>query len=227
LEQEPLEFSTSSLLRVVAQQTLFPTVTQVAGPAEAHYLRQVPPLLEAFDVPDLVVAPRARIVVEDARTQKRLGKLGLRAAEFDVPEAVLRRLAERDAGVRGEEVSNTLETVVSEQLKRFEPALLAIDPNLQHALSRTRRHVAKGAAGLARRIDRARMLHDTERAQRVARVGRWLTPGDKPQERSLGASCFMARFGLENYKAVVFRAVEQHLNELDLGHLPRLHEVSP
>ncbi len=227
LEQEPLEFSTSSLLRVVAQQTLFPTVTQVAGPAEAHYLRQVPPLLAAFDVPGLLVAPRVRIVVVDARSRRRLDKLGLRAAEFDGPETVLHRLADRDAGVRGEEVSKALETMAAEQLARFQRGLLAIDPELQHALSRTRRHVAKGAAGLARRIDRARMLRDAERTEQVARVGRWLTPGNNPQERTIGASCFIARFGLESFKTSVFRAVEQHVEEIDTGHSPRLQEIFP
>jgi bacillithiol biosynthesis cysteine-adding enzyme BshC len=215
LERNPLLFSTSSLLRVVVQQALFPTITQVAGPAEALYLQQVPPLLNAFGVPALHVTPRARIVLSDARTDRRLAGLGLTAAVFDGPERILRKLAERDPGVRGDDVLAGLHAATEHALEEWSDGVLELDRDLERALARTRNHIAKGAARLAARIDQARARRDETRVATVERLGRVLTPGGKPQERTLGAIHWIAHLGLERFKSKIFAAVETHLDHLD------------
>lgn len=226
LDEHPLHFSTSALLRVVTQQMLFPVMTQVVGPGEGRYLRQTPPLLEAFGCSALAVTPRLRLAVKSPRCDRRLTRLGLDIAEFDSPVEVLRRLANDDDGVHGDSAARSLQCAFTEELDRISGDILAIDPQLERELTRTRRHMEKGTTALGARIDRARVARDQQRIAHVERLGHVLTPGGQPQERVLGVVHFIARFGLARFKTAVFRAVEQHLDQLQLGKPPQLLGVS-
>lgn len=227
LDREPLAFSTSSLLRVITQQSLLPVVAQVAGPAEARYLQQIPPLLQLFECSALEVVARAKLVVSDPRSRKRLSRLGLDAARFDGADAVLRRLAAEDGGLCGADLRSSLETKLARELDALTPELTALDPNLKRAIERTKRHVAKGMARLGDRVDRARERHDSERVATVDKLARVFTPGGHPQERCLGTAHFIAQWGLPRFKAAVFCGVKRHLDMLDSGQPPQLIEVVP
>lgn len=218
LEREPLSFSTSSLLRVVLQDTLLPTVAQVAGPGEARYLRQLPPLHAAFGLTSPPVVPRARFVITDRACRRRLDALGIAASEVTEREPLLRALAANDGGPRGDAVVERLTSALERELVELGPELIAVDPSLARALSRTRRHIARGAGKLGERVERARARRDATRVERVEWLCRRLRPGGAPQERALGVVHFAARYGLASLERGVFAAIDAHPGPL--------HEVS-
>jgi bacillithiol biosynthesis cysteine-adding enzyme BshC len=201
LDHDPLRFSTSTLLRVVLQDTLLPTVAYVAGPGEARYLPQAAALHQVYGVPEPAVVPRARFVVTDARTRRDLDALGVGATA--VEGDVLARLAARDGGLSGADLEARVVAAVERELAVLDA------PDLAGARERTRRHVARGAAALAARIDRVRARRDHVRVERVERVCRQLRPGGQPQERALAFPHFASRHGLEVWKSAVLAALEQ------------------
>ncbi|MCA9618891.1 MAG: bacillithiol biosynthesis BshC, partial [Myxococcales bacterium] len=227
LAREPRRFSTSSLLRVVVQDSLLPTAAQVAGPSEAQYLEQMPPLHEAFGLrsPDVVL--RGRFVVTDTAARRRLADLGLDATAIGGgPEAILERLASEEPGPNGDEVAARLVEAMGRELDALTPDLQAIDASLAHAVERTRRHVARGAGSLGRRIDRARARRDGVRNERVAWLCRRLAPGGIPQERGLSFVALAARYGIATLREAVAARVEDHLAISNEGRAPGLLEVA-
>ncbi len=222
LEREPLSFSTSSLLRVVLQDTLLPTVAQVAGPGEARYLRQLPPLSAAFGVRPPCVVPRARVVVTDPACRRRLDALGIAATDVGDLEPLLRALSQGDGGPAGDEVRGRLVGAVERELVALGPELEAIEPSLARALARTRAHVARGAERLGRRVERARAHRDATRVERVERLCRRLHPGGAPQERALAVPHFVARFGLRPLVHGLLGIIDEQLCRGELGRLREL-----
>lgn len=227
LEREPLAFSTSALLRVILEDTLLPTLAQVAGPGEARYLRQLPPLYAACDMAPSRIVPRVRIVVVDERSRKSLEQLGASSGALADREALLRRLAEGDEGPRGHDVAARLRQAVDQQMTTLAPALTALDPSLARAMERTRRHVDKGVTRLGERVERARARRDQTRVDRVDGVCRRLWPMGGPQERTLSFPHFAAHHGLAAFKRATFSAAEAHLDAIERGEADRAHEVTP
>ncbi len=225
LQRAPLHFSTSALLRVVLQNTLLPTLAQVAGPGEARYLKQLPPLYNLFGVTPAAVVPRARFVVTSNRCRRRLDALGISATALNDEHALLHALAQGDAGPKGDEVVARLMQAIDPILNDLAPDLVAIDPALDKAALRTRRHVLRGVAGLGKRIDSARAQKDSTRVARVRYLTRRLLPGGAPQERVLAFPHFAARFGVAALKSSMFNAIEEHLEHVDKN-MPRLQELA-
>jgi bacillithiol biosynthesis cysteine-adding enzyme BshC len=114
----PEEFSPSVLLRPIVQDTLFPTVSYVAGPNELAYLGQLRRVYEAFSTPMPLIQHRATATIVDAnamrflmrydigaRVAARAGRSGpqrrTRGAAAAVGRGVARRRAARDRAAHG------------------------------------------------------------------------------------------------------------------------------
>lgn len=225
LSRAPRTFSTSCLLRVVLQQHLLPHTLQIAGPGESRYLRQTPPLLDAFEVSRPRVMLRARMVLVDPRCRRRLQALGIAAEELIDRDALLARLAEKDPGIGGEEARNRLLSTFDRELDALTEELTALDAGLEAAASRTRRHVHKGVEKLGARVTRARMRRDEDRIARIDYLTARLAPRGAPQERVLSFPHFVARYSLAEFKRRVFDTVDAHLESLAAGATPVLHEI--
>jgi bacillithiol biosynthesis cysteine-adding enzyme BshC len=223
LESEPRTFSTSCMLRVALQNTLFPVEAQVAGPGEAHYLRQAPPLCTALDAPEAPVVPRARIAIVDQRCRRRLDALGLSAGDVNDRDTLLRRLAKDDAGLTGQAVTTRLLQAFESALDDMRAPLERLD---ERAVERTEKHVHKGVNKLGRRIDDARARRDTDRVARVDSLCRHLLPNGGPQERVLSFPHFVARHGLGDFKRGVLEAADEHLRRTAAGEHAILHAVA-
>src|SRR5262249_40431833 len=72
LENQPLTFSASALLRPIVQDVLLPTVAYVAGPSELAYHGQTQVLYPFFGRPQPVIFPRAGFTLVDNRIQRLL-----------------------------------------------------------------------------------------------------------------------------------------------------------
>lgn len=203
---EPLRFSTSALLRPLVQDTLLPTAVVVGGPGEANYFAQLPPLYAHLGVPFPLFVPRARFRVVDARTRSLLGTLGLTAAEVEVPPAAL---LERLLPPPPEPSPQALERRLAEAV---EPLLASVEApagsDLEDAVARTRKTIARAASRLAGRYARARLQRDDVLAARVERAQRALFPHGAPQERVLGLPGFAARQGVAGFVSCVLAHLE-------------------
>ena len=199
LEEEPLRFSTSALLRPIVQDTLWPTAAYVGGPAELSYFAQLGPVYEHFGLPLPLVVPRARFRCVDARARRLLAELGITADDVGGPRgALLVRLgvAATPAGAPTPEalrarVASEIAPAVDDIARVVSGAV----PPLGRAAARTRASVAHALARLSDRYARALGERDRVAVDRLARVEAALAPGGVPQERAYAWPSLAGRVG--------------------------------
>nr|WP_255665446.1 bacillithiol biosynthesis cysteine-adding enzyme BshC [Myxococcus sp. AS-1-15] len=210
LEQEPLRFTTSALLRPLLQDTWLPTAAYVGGPGEVSYFAQLAPLYAHAGLPMPLVVPRARFRVLDDRARRLLHKLGLTADEASQPrEALLTKLATRDAAEPFEPagaVEARLFGAFSAELDTLGESMLKLDPRLLDALKRTRGTVRAAVSRLSARYGRALALRDEVTTERVDRLRAMLLPEGAPQERIHGMAYHACRFGTRAFTRQVLDA---------------------
>jgi bacillithiol biosynthesis cysteine-adding enzyme BshC len=194
LAQEPLRFSSSALLRPLVQDSLLPTCAYVGGPAEVAYFAQLPPLYARLGVPMPLIAPRARLRVLDAASRSLLERLGLCAADFDLPRTAL--LA-RVAGAADQSADvHRLRARLLGSLERELDAVSALGlDQLSASIRRTRETCASSLHKLADKVERVSLERDHVAGERIDRAIAALRPGGVPQERAYGFTALAARSG--------------------------------
>jgi len=213
LAADPLRFSTSALLRPIAQDTLLPTAAYVGGPGEVAYFAQLPPLYRAFDRPLPPIVPRARFRIVDERARRLLDRLGLSADDAARPEAeLLARLGAADPpGAAGSGAAGPGADVNARLLAPFTRAhgelaaqLAGAGRDVARALARTAGSVERAIGKLAGKVERAALYRDAARVDAVRRLRALLAPDGTPQERTHGLAGFASR---ADDRAIVERAI--------------------
>jgi uncharacterized protein YllA (UPF0747 family) len=205
LEEDPLRFSTSALLRPLVQDTLLPAAAYVGGPAEVSYFAQLGPVYDELGVPQPLVAPRARFRVLEAPARRRLAQLGLSAADAERPRAELLARAARTR--TGAPSADDLRRRVADGIVPAADALArdvtAADPGLAHAAARARASVQRVLERLVARYAHDLGARDEATAARVDKVIAALAPGGVPQERFYSWPSLAARQGAARFRALV------------------------
>jgi bacillithiol synthase len=197
LQEEPLRFSTSALLRPLAQDTILPTAAYIGGPAECKYFAQLPPLYAHFGLALPMVAPRARFRILDQPTQRLLERLGLRPEDAERPrEELARRIQARPDWLPPPEWLRTrLLRPLERELEALLPHAKGLDPRLERNVRKTRDHVAYGVEKLVSRLERAALAQDHAAEERLDLLLTALCPGGVPQERVYAFPALAARVG--------------------------------
>ncbi len=218
LEREPLRFSTSALLRPIAQDTLFPTAVYVGGPAEVDYFAQLPPLYAHFGLEPPLVALRARFRLVPARVRDLLQRLSLSGADLDRPIEELRaplRTAEESRASPGPAWLAEVEG----RLDAYARGVPEGDRAMRRSVERTRATLRVALERLAARHRARRSGAADSRLAQLDEVARWLRPHGVPQERTYSFPAFAARLGLRAFGSRVLQAVvpfDAAVREIDL-----------
>jgi bacillithiol biosynthesis cysteine-adding enzyme BshC len=197
LEREPGRFSPNAALRPLFQDTLFPTVAMVLGPAELAYCAQLALAYERLGVPMPVLFPRASLTLLEPRITRLMAGRGLTLGEAI---ALGPRLA-NEVGRRAlpEGLTAHIGSARSSVAAAWEGLVGEID-RLDHTLRRT---AELAAAYSDRRFDimerktaRALVRRDVEVARQAAALEAALAPRGGLQERTLCPVPFAARCGV-------------------------------
>ena len=192
----PHEFSPNVLLRPVTQDTLFPTVCYVGGPAEVAYYGQLRGVYEAFGVPMPLVMPRATATVVDANAFRFLTR-------YDVP---LESLSAQDEATLNALLASQLPPSVESSIEEARRAIDAtmttvagelprVDPTLEGAARSTMSRMQDDLTRLqAKVIQAAKRKNETLRRQ-FTHAQALTFPGGEPQERALGLVYFLNKYG--------------------------------
>lgn len=209
LDAEPLQFSTSALLRPILQDSLLPTAAYVGGPAEVAYFAQLAPLYAAYGLSMPIVVPRARFRILEDKTTRLLARLHLEPDDAQRAEDELLATADDVNSTRLDraELTHTL-------LAPFDTALGAVRTHIEHlgpglpvAIEKTHATVAMAISKLADKYEQARRHQNQALVDDVRRVKLLLYPNDAPQERFYGLPYFAARYGAHHVIARVLAAV--------------------
>ncbi|OHD74057.1 MAG: bacillithiol biosynthesis cysteine-adding enzyme BshC [Spirochaetes bacterium RBG_13_68_11] len=208
LEREPGRFSPNAALRPLFQDTLFPTVAMVLGPAELAYCAQLGLAYERLDVPMPVLFPRASLTLLEPRITRLMAARGITLGEAI---ALGPRLA-NEVGRRAlpEGLAAHIGTARSSVAAAWEGLVGEID-RLDHTLRRT---AELAAAYSARRFDivekktaRALVRRDAEVARQAEALEAALAPRGGLQERTLCPVPFAVRWGM-GFAGLVARSMD-------------------
>jgi bacillithiol biosynthesis cysteine-adding enzyme BshC len=192
----PQEFSPNVLLRPVTQDTLFPTVCYVGGPAEVAYYGQLRGVYDAFGVPMPLVMPRATATVIDANAFRFLTK-------YDVPleslsaqdEATLNTLLES-------QLPPSVEAAVDEARRALDATMTAVagelprvDPTREGAARSTLARMQDDLTRLQAKVVQAAKRKNATLRRQFTHAQAQTFPGGKPQERALGLVYFLNKYG--------------------------------
>jgi bacillithiol biosynthesis cysteine-adding enzyme BshC len=207
LDHDPLCFSTSALLRPIVQDTLFPVAAYVAGPGEINYFGQLGPLYDHFRLPPPLLVPRGRFRCVDARARRRLGQLGLAAADLDLPATALHARVHGDTPADVADPQQLRQVVrdrITPALEEIVAALTPLGPGLQRAGQRTRMSVARAFDRLLARYTHERLARDQTALRRLRALELALRPEGIPQERFYSWPSLAGRIGVAAFKQLVF-----------------------
>lgn len=209
----PERFSPNVLLRPLVQDTIFPTICYVGGPAELAYLGQLRGVYAHFDVPMPLVMPRASASVVDSSTLRTLGKIDVPFAAFQRrDELTLNQLLERMLPPEIDRSFADAAAAITTRLEALTEAASAVDSTLEGAAKSTLGKMKHDLQTLHGKVIHAAKRKDETLRRQFTRTRGQLFPNGQPQEREVGAVWLLNRYG----PAAVDRLVE--LLPLDHGH---------
>jgi bacillithiol biosynthesis cysteine-adding enzyme BshC len=195
-ESHPEHFSPNVLLRPLVQDTLFPTVAYVGGPAELAYLGQLRGIYDHFGLPMPLIYPRASATIVDAGAARFLAKYEFPLEELQPQdEAALNRLLESLLPPEVEEAMEQAQKAVEERMAMLVQTVPVIDPTLEGAAKSVLGKMTHELTALHNKIIQAAKRRDETLRRQFVRTRAQAFPDGEPQERVLGFISPLNRYG--------------------------------
>ena len=194
--RRPQDYSANVLLRPVIQNSLFPVLGMVLGPAEVAYHAQAGGLHDHFGVPRPAILPRTSVSIIEPFVARSLDRHGIDPAALQAnPEGEVARVLQSDfpgdfesrLGQAASEVRRVFEEIAA-GVREFDGGM---DKALRAAAHRAGRELERVLAK-ARAVHRRRQR---ESQSRLERVRMHLLPDDQLQERVFNITYYWARYG--------------------------------
>jgi bacillithiol synthase len=198
LENQPLTFSPSALLRPIVQDVLLPTVAYVAGPSELAYHGQTQVLYPFFGRPQPVIFPRAGFTLVDHRIQRVLDKYRLAVEDVWQGEEHLRRKIAAAGFAEGwSERLDQSEHDLTALLERLRGDIQTLDPTLLDTLKHAEEKMKYQVERLRGKISHAALQRSEVLLRHAQLLMRFLMPNRELQEREVSGVYFLARAGYD------------------------------
>lgn len=209
----PERFSPNVLLRPLTQDTIFPTICYVGGPAELAYLGQLKGVYAHFGVPMPLIMPRATASVVDSSTLRTLGKIDVPFAGYQRrDDLTLNQLLERQLPPEIDRSFAEATAAIAGKLEAVTRAASLVDSTLEGAAKSTLGKMQHDLQSLHGKVIQAAKRKDETLRRQFHRTQGQLFPNGQPQEREVGAVWLLNRYG----PAAVERLVD--LLPVDLAH---------
>jgi bacillithiol synthase len=185
--------SPNALLRPVVQDSLFPTVAYIGGPAEIAYFAQAAPIYEALRRPMPPIFPRISATVVERRIKRALQRYDFDFLHvFKGPEALKRFAVERSQDVTA---FDRADADVNSAMESLRPLLDSVDPTLLGALGTSERKMRHQVQSLRTKFLNAEVKRNEILARRIDAIINSLYPEKKLQERVFNVTSFLMRYG--------------------------------
>ena len=192
----PERFSPNVLLRPLVQDTIFPTICYVGGPAELAYLGQLKGVYAHFGVPMPLIMPRASASVVDSSTLRTLGKVDVPFAGYQRrDDLTLNQLLERQLPPEIDRSFADATAAIGEKLDAVTRAASLVDSTLEGAAKSTLGKMQHDLQSLHGKVIHAAKRKDETLRRQFHRTQGQLFPNGQPQEREVGAVWLLNRYG--------------------------------
>ncbi len=200
IENDPLRFSSSALLRPIIQDYLFPTAAYIAGPAEIGYFGQLRTVRKHFQVHEPLVIPRLSVRLLEAKWSEWLKDFGFEIEELSLPiteleQRIAKRLSTREENA--DKIFSEADATIETALSKLKTSFSAVDSTLIGALEKSREKVLHQVASLKTRYTRALAERDSISLDRLKKLKLNLYPNGEEQERFYSSIYYLYRYGKE------------------------------
>ena len=186
--------SPNVLVRPVVQDSIFPTIAFIAGPAEITYLAQAAAVYEALGKDVTPIYPRISATLLEPRVSRSLRKYELQFPDVFHGKDFMKRKAVES--VQGVDAFAQVKTGVVEQLESLRATLNGVDPTLGGALDTAKQKVMYQVETLETRFINAEARRNEVMEKQLDLISHSLFPEKKLQERYLNVTSFVARYGV-------------------------------
>jgi uncharacterized protein YllA (UPF0747 family) len=177
----------------VVQDSLFPTVAYVGGPAEIAYFAQSAAAYQALGRTMPPVFPRISATLLEPRIKRGLAKYALDFLDvLRGPEALRRKAIE---GIQDVAAFDRVRTSVTAAMESLGPMLNSVDPTLLGALENSQQKILHQVEGLRTRFLNAEARRNEVLERHLDAISHSLFPDKKLQERVINVSSFLVRYG--------------------------------
>jgi uncharacterized protein YllA (UPF0747 family) len=191
--REDMQLSANVLVRPAMQDSIFPTVAYIGGPAEVAYFAQAAAVYQALGRPVPPIVPRISATILESRILRALNKYEIDFLDVFRGRDFLRRKAV--ATVQGVEVFDRVRDQIGNSLDTVRPALQVVDPTLGGALDTARQKILHQIEGLRTKFVNAEARRNETLERHLEAITNSIFPEKKLQERVLNISSFLVRYG--------------------------------
>jgi uncharacterized protein YllA (UPF0747 family) len=189
-----LRLSPNVLLRPMTQDTIFPTVAYVGGPAEIAYFGQAVAVYRALGRSMPPVFPRIGATLVEARVARAFEAYGLEPSDAWQGRDFLAKKAGQT--LAGAAAFDRVHDEVSATLESLRPTLAPVDPTLLGALDTSRQKMLHQVEALRTKYLHAEARRNQVMDRRLDTISHALYPDKKLQEREISVLSFVARYGM-------------------------------
>ncbi len=209
LEDAPERFTHNVITRPLVQDSLFPTLTYIGGPAEIAYYGQLGGVYRQFGLPFPVVYPRASHTLMGARTARILEKHGLTISHFvQGIESVVDRKLRNDMPVHITEGLRAARGDVEAHYRNLKGYVTVLDPGLSRIVDASERKTNFALGKLEEKTLRAMKKADGVMRGQIMRADRMIYPNGQLQERVANIWQYVALYGFDVMKTL-FEATDE------------------
>ncbi len=196
LAGNPETFSPNVLLRPIIQDTLFPTLAYVGGPAEVAYYAQIEVLYSLLKKPIPVIWPRESFTLMEPSVRNSMLRLGIEVGDcFEGIQALKEKaLHHSGSGTSGARIEALIRKV-DKILAGIGPAVKDLDPSLPHGLDTARSKILHNLRRLKSRVDAIEGNADSSVLKAAGLLMNHCLPNRNLQERELNIFHFLSSRG--------------------------------
>jgi bacillithiol biosynthesis cysteine-adding enzyme BshC len=212
--EAPDLFSNNVLTRPLMQDYVLPVLATVLGQGEIAYWAQVGEAFRTFGMEMPIIVPRMSFTVTDGAIRKRMEMFGLTL------EDVCERLEERKRAWLAKHDSLPVERLFAEAAQRFDALydpllaeLAAADAGLGPLGQKNKEKIREQIRWLEQKALESRSRRFEADVKRFDRIGDWLAPGGRQQERVLNMAAMWNAWGggwLDALRTVPFHPLGGH-----------------
>ncbi len=192
----PELFSPNVVLRPIYQDTILPTITYVAGPAEVAYFAQLKDVYNLFDIPMPIIYPRASITLVEKKISNISEKFNLKLKEMIMnPSEVQNIIKEQDGDVDLDELYSSLSTKIKNSTNEIQFALLQIDPTLEGSVNSFIQKTESLLQVLKEKTLQAKANRDIITQNQYLKLMNNIFPLTSPQERIFNITYYLNKYG--------------------------------
>ena len=192
----PERFSPNVILRAITQDTLFPTVAYVAGPAEVGYFAQLKGVYEAFEVPMPAIYPRKSLTIIEPTVDRIMDKhsLTMQDAWGNIESKITELARQRLPETLTKQVT-AMKARWPEALHGLQDDIEQLDPTLLKMLDNTAGRIASTIDAFEKKMVQAAKRQDDISRQQLYKVAAALYPNQSLQERVHNFTPYLIKYG--------------------------------